>query len=141
MSNSIGEQILEAIAVKLAAIPGATTFRSRAAAVALPEGIAIIIKPKEELVAYLANPVAKREFMVEIEIIARGDVPEQVADPVRVAMHAALMADPTLGGLSLRIVEQDTIWTVEEADQTAMSAISRYKIIFLTPTATLAAVA
>ncbi len=134
MSYSILEEMLEKASAVITAAASVPVYRSRAAAVALPEGTVIIIFPEEEDSSYFANTPVKREVIVVIRIVARGDVPDQVADPVRVAMHAALMADPTLGGLCLRIVEQGTKWEIEEADMTAVNVESRYKFIYLTPT-------
>jgi hypothetical protein len=127
---SITEQMLETINTKFASITGATVFRSRQAALALAEGIAVILRPKEEPVRYLANSVAVRELGIEISIIGRGAVPDQTIDPVRVQMHQYLMADPTLGGLAQRIVEQGNEWEFEEADQTGVELKASYKIIY-----------
>lgn len=133
--SSISEQILAAIASKLTLqVPTALTYRSRKAAVALQEGIAIIIEPEEEPVTYLANTAAKRDMMVKITILGRGDVPDSAIDPTRVTMHSVLMADPTVGGLALRIVEEGAKWTLEEADLTAVALETRYKFIYLAAT-------
>jgi hypothetical protein len=134
MSASITEQIMATVFNKFALIPGQTSFRSRKAALALTEGIAIVVEPEEEPVRYLANNAAVRELLMVVRILARGEVPDSVADPIRVAMHAALMADPTVGGLCQRIVEQDTKWAYEEADLTAVSLEARYKLIYLNAT-------
>lgn len=133
-SASITEQMLETINTKFASVTGATVFRSRQAALALSEGIAIVIRPKEEPVRYLANYVAVRELEVELSIIGRGIVPDQAIDPVRVQMHQYLMADPTLGGLAQRIVELTNEWQFEEADQTGVELKATYKIIYANAT-------
>jgi hypothetical protein len=132
--SSITEQIMVNVLNAISSIPGQTTFRSRAAAVALQEGTAIIIEPEEEPVRYLSNFSAVRELILIVRILARGNVPDSTADPVRVAMHAALMADPTVGGLCQRIIEQDTKWSYEEADLTAVSVECRYKLVYLNAT-------
>lgn len=138
--NSIDEQILEALNTKLtAANTGATVFRSRGAALALTEGSAILIEPEEEPVKYIGVTVSMREFMARLTILARGPIPDQVADSVRIPMHASVMSDPTLGGLVQRIVEDRSEWTIEEADQTAVRLEVRYKFIYATPTQVLTA--
>lgn len=142
MTASIAEQAMETVAAKFTAnVAGATTFRSRRAALALSEGIVIIVEPDEEPVTYLSVDKAKRELMLKVTILARGNVPDQTADPVRVLMHSTLMSDPTLGGLTLRIVEEATKWTYEEADLTAVSVESRYKLIYLSPTGSITSLA
>lgn len=132
---SITEQILSTIAAKFTAqVPTAITFRSRKAALALAEGIAIIVEPEEEPVTYIANVAAKRDFMAKITILGRGDVPDSTIDPTRVVMHSVLMADPSVGGIVQRIVEEGAKWTLEEADNTAISLETRYKFIYLAKT-------
>ena len=108
---------------------------------ALQEGSVLILEPAEEPVEYKANTLAFRTFTIKVTILARGAVPDQVADSVRVPMHAALMSDPTLGGLSLRIAEEASEWTFEEADQTAVRLEVKYKIFYATPTGSLTVLA
>lgn len=139
--SSITELMLQAIFTKFQAIPGATAFRSRTAALALAEGIAIVLEPEEEEETYLANTPVKRDDVIVVRILGRGDVPDSTIDPIRVAAHAALMSDPTLGGLSLRIVGQGSKWTYEEADKTAVQLEMRYKLLYLTPTNSLTSAA
>lgn len=135
MSASIREQIMEYIfALFSAQVVGAQVFRSRQAAVALMEGSSLLIEPMAETVERKsAYNLVKRDFVLRTRMLARGAIPDQVADGILVLMHAALLQDQTLGGLSLSIVEESTEWTYEEADQTAVNVEGRYRIIFATP--------
>lgn len=133
MTASVEEQILEALFTKFSGLSGFTTYRSRKAAVMLQEGTVLILQPKNTPVTRMAVTVTKRDFTIQTEILARGDIPDQVADPVRIAVHAALLADQTVGGLALSIVEEETEWEFDEADLTAVSVTARYRIIFATP--------
>jgi len=127
------EQLLEAIETLLEPVPNAVVYRSREAAMAREEGVAILIRPAEELVENGAQDVIFRQFRVEITVIARGQVPDQVADPAVEALHSALLADQTLGGLCARIFEEETKWDFEVADQNAVAAVIRYRITYATP--------
>jgi hypothetical protein len=135
MNPSIGEQIMEYLFTLFTAnVTGCTVYRSRQAALALSEGNALLIEPSSEAVERKsAYSLMKRDFVLRTMILVRGDIPDQVADGIRVPMHAAMMQDQTLGGLSLSIVEESTEWTYEEADQTAVNVEGRYRIIFATP--------
>jgi hypothetical protein len=141
--SSIAEQILEAIFTKFQNnIPGATSFRSRQAALALTEGIAVILEPDEEVTTKISPALIKRDFDIKVSILARSPtIPDEALDPIRVEMHSTLMLDQTLGGIALSITEQGTKWTFEEADQTAVQAESHYKIFYATPPNTLTKIA
>ena len=48
------------------------------------------------------------------------------------AVHAALFADGTFGGLALGIREQESEWEVEDADAVAVALPARYRITYRT---------
>ena len=112
----------------------ANVFRSRVVALTRNELPAIVVKPKSERVDNNTNRISMRYFTVEIEVHVRGDVPDQQADATLVAVHAALMADQTLGGKCARIIERETQWDFADADQSAGMVAMSYEIIYLTPT-------
>ena len=112
----------------------ANVFRARVVALTRNELPAIVVKPKSERVDNNTNRISMRYFTVEIEVHVRGDVPDQQADATLVAVHAALMADQTLGGKCARIVERETQWDFADADQAAGMVVISYEIIYLTPT-------
>ena len=106
---SIREQILERI--RTVTLPGTAQvgqriYRSRAQAYSRSEAPAITISPGED------NPVnaprtigaglgrLDQALPVLVEIYVRGDVPDQLADPIGVDVHARMMADRTMGGLA-----------------------------------------
>lgn len=49
-----------------------------------------------------------------------------------VAAHAALLADPNLGGLALGISDVDCDWEAEDADAGAVALPARYEIRYRT---------
>ena len=95
-TTTVREQILTAIAALLQPIPNISVYRSREAALALPEGVAVLIRPLEENVENVSQTVVWRGFRVELTVIARGLIPDQMADPALMAMHAALMVDQSI---------------------------------------------
>ena len=125
---SIREQILARIEATV--LPGTVQvgiriYRSRAQAYGRNEAPAISISPGED------NPVnaprsigaslgrLDQTLSVLIEIYVRGNVPDQLADPIGVDVHARMMADRTLGGLA-HDVQPDGWWPqYEQGDATA----------------------
>jgi hypothetical protein len=135
------EQIIEAIRVKLATIVGVTVYRSRITAINRGEGVAIVIRPAPpplgEEVTQRNNDLSERELLVAVEIIARGAIPDQVADPFSVSAHAKVMEDQTVGGLCLRMRELGTQWFLDDADLDACIVSTRYLIHYRTVANTL----
>ena len=125
---SLREQILDHIATTV--LPGTVQvgiriYRSRAQAYSRSEAPAIAVSPGED------NPVnaprttgaslgrLDQVFSVLIEIYVRGDVPDQLADPIGVDVHARMMADRTLGGLAHDVQPDGWRPEYEQADATA----------------------
>ncbi len=120
------EAILQASATVLATVSGATFYRSREAAIARAEGTAIVLRPEDEQIEKRAADLTLRNLVMVISILARGQIPDQVADPVAQAIHSVLMADPTLNGLCAQLIEHSTKWLFAEADLTATEVEIRY---------------
>jgi hypothetical protein len=137
MANSVVESILEYLATRLSAVSGASFYRSREEAIAKAEGVAGLLFPGDETSDYLGS-FAKRTVKINVSVIARGQIPDQVADPVRVAAFAAIMADRTLGGLCANIFDEETRWELAEADQNAVEVTTMFRVIYMTPIATIA---
>ena len=125
---SIREQILAHIAATVlpgTAQVGSRIYRSRAQAYSRSEAPAITVSPGED------NPVnaprttgaslgrLDQVLPVLIEIYVRGDVPDQLADPIGVDVHSRMMADRTLGGLAHDVQPDGWRPEYEQADATA----------------------
>lgn len=136
--NSIREQILLAVlaAVRPAAeVLGATLHRSPTVAITREQCPALVVFPEAEAITQRANGRVTRDLTLRIVALARAVPPamaETEADRLLTAAHAALVADPTLGGLALAIHEQDCEWEVEDADAVAAAMPARYRITYRT---------
>lgn len=125
---SIREQILNRIVT--VTLPGTVQvgnriYRSRTQAYSRSEAPAISISPGED------NPInaprtigaslgkLDQVLPVLIEIYVRGDVPDQLADPIGVDVHAKMMADRTMGGLAHDVQPDGWRPEYEQADLTA----------------------
>ncbi|MCE2910209.1 MAG: hypothetical protein LW712_15430 [Burkholderiaceae bacterium] len=123
------EQILQAIATLLAAVPGTTgVYRSREDAMSREESPAIVVRPDGEQVSENTNGYVDARLTVLVEVYARGTVPDQVADPIAEAAFAAMMDNPTLGALAIDVTEDGTDFDTEGADQDAGFTAMRFVV-------------
>lgn len=143
--NSIREQILLAVlaAIRSAADRlGATLHRSPTGALSREQCPALVVFPESEAITARANGRVTRDLVIRVVALARAVPPamaETEADRLLTAAHAALMADPNLGGLALALHEQDCEWEVDEADAVVAAMPARYRITYRTLARDLAA--
>jgi hypothetical protein len=138
VTPSIRAQILARIADILEPVNPGGVYRSREAALAREEGPGVFVRPADEAPESKGLGMTIRDFTVVVGFIVRGRVPDDDADPLVVAAQAAIMADPTLGGLVARTIEDATTWDFEQADMNAVAIEARYKVRYATPANTLA---
>ncbi|HGM5016752.1 TPA: Bro-N domain-containing protein [Pseudomonas aeruginosa] len=79
-----------------------------------------------------ANHLVDRLLIVRLAVVARGVDAFDVADQALVAAHAALLADPNLGGLAIAVREIDCEWEFDDADAGAAALPARYEIRYRT---------
>lgn len=104
--NSKRENILAQVETVLKAIPELATngvYRSRKSPLRREEGAVVIIEPGRCPADNSMTNVIDWSLNLNLILQVRGTVPEQAADPFINKIHAALMADVTLGGLSYDI--------------------------------------
>lgn len=101
--SSKSEQILVHLETLLAAVPGVTgrVYRDRVEALQRVELPALILLPELEVGEYGYTTCRTAwTLLVRIIIGVNGGGVSTTADPIRTAIHAALTADQTLGGLA-----------------------------------------
>lgn len=134
------EQIMQAVMTRLATVPGVTSVeRTREDAMAREESPAIAARWTDELVVREAVPYTDKALDIEVYVYARGTPPDQVADAAVRSAHAALMGEPTLGGLAIDISEAGSSLEADEADLTAAGVTMRYRVQYRHQRANLAA--
>jgi hypothetical protein len=129
------EQILEAIKTALtgSATLGATVYRSRVTPLARGESPAVIVEPvRNDVEQNTALPTLDHSMQVRVAVIVRGEIPDQLADPVIAAAHSAIMADLTLGGLAIDVQPGETEFTMQDADQPVGVIFSIYIVRYRT---------
>lgn len=116
------ERVLRAIVTTLAGTTGVGTriYRSRVEPLARQESPAIVIEPiSDQAQQNTSLPTLDWSLTVRVAIIVRGNVPDQLADPIVESAHAKLMADLTLGGYAIDVQPQNVAFELMEADQPA----------------------
>jgi len=135
---SIQERIVEkAKALILAAgtLAEDRVFRSRTEAITRDMSPAIVIRPNLETTERESHSVDRNQFELSVEILARentttGEAWDQVADLVKVAVHAVLLTEDAF-------VEADRVqrfyidWIEEDGDNTAGNCMVRYRFTYL----------
>lgn len=134
--NSVREQIVARMAAALVGtLPNALlVYRSREDAFARNELPAVVVKPSDEETQPLSELLEVSYFHVHVEVIVRGDVWDQLADPVVVAAHGLLLNDVPLAALCSKLRRSSAKWEAHEADQTAGVLTQTYRMQYRTRT-------
>jgi hypothetical protein len=128
------EQILAFVATELADTTGVSgrVYRSRVEAFSRDEAPAIVIEPGADR----ANVVAtcKLDWTMDLLVVVhtRGQIPDQLADPIVADVHSKLMADRSLGGLVIDIVPTLSDPQRDKADLTSLWQVLTYQVRYRT---------
>ncbi len=118
--TTLRENIVAQVVTRLEAIPGGPpVFRSRAAAVNRADSPVLLVEPIDDIASYSQTEFVDWNLTVRVALIVRADEPDKVADPLIAALHAALMADRTLGDRCFDILPSRITFDKEAADMTA----------------------
>lgn len=128
---SARELILQEVVTKLLTVTSAV-YRSRVVALTRGKLPAVVVTPESEDIEQLARSLTSRKLTVNVAIHARGDIPDQAVDTLAGNLHAALLADDTLGGKCARIIEGSTNWQFSDADGTALEMTISYTVVYST---------
>ena len=129
------ETILAAIRTALTNTTGVSTriYRSRVEPIARGESPAIVVEPVSDTAEQNTSlPTLDWSLTVRVAVIVRGDVPDQVADPIVADAHSKIMADLTLGGYAIDVQPQSVSFDLIEADQTAGVIALEYLVRYRT---------
>ena len=134
MTASKREQILQKIGVLLAAqnMAGVQIGRARTIPVDRAEGTTIIYEGGEAIPIIQSVTPAPVDwtFTVDFKVIARGEVPDSVADPALIGVHAAMLSDISLGGLAMTVEPGNQRPELLDADEDAVIFTLEYMIRF-----------
>ena len=134
------EQVLTAIRTALTGTTGVGTriYRSRVEPLARQESPAIVVEPVSDTAEQnTALPTLDWSLTVRVAVIVRGDIPDQLADPIVEDAHGKIMADLTLGGYAIDVQPQSVSFDLMEADQPAGVIMINYLVRYRTSVADL----
>jgi len=134
------EQILAALRTALTgtAQVGTRIYRSRVEPFTRGESPAIVIEPVNDTAQQnTALPTLDWSLTVRVAIIVRGNVPDQLADPIVQSAHGKIMADLTLGGYAIDVQPVGVTFEMVEADQPAGVVSLEYLVRYRTSVADL----
>lgn len=134
------EQVLTAIRTALTGTTGVSTriYRSRVEPLSRGESPAIVIEPVSDTAQQNTSlPTLDWSLMVRVAVIVRGNVPDQLADPIVQDMHSKITADLTLGGYAIDVQPQSVEFEMMEADQPAGVISCLYLVRYRTTVADL----
>lgn len=128
------EAILSQIATNLASVSGVSgrVYRSRVEPLARGESPAVVVEPRSDQAQQTVIPRIDWTLNVAVMIIVRHAVPDQAADSIVASLHAKMMQDQTLGGISQAIEPQGVSFEMLEADQPAGVITCDYNVRYQT---------
>ena len=128
------EQVLTAIRTALTGTTGVSTriYRSRVEPLARQESPAIVVEPVSDTAEQNTSlPTLDWSLTVRVAVIVRGNIPDQLADPIVADAHSKIMADLTLGGYAIDVQPLSVSFDFVEADQPsgviALDYLVRYR--------------
>lgn len=134
MTTTRREQILSAIATALEDTEGVSgrVYRSRVEAFSRNEAPALIIEPGPDRAQVYA--ICKLDWTMDLLVVVhtRGQIPDQLADPIVADVHSKLMADRSLGGLAIDIVPTLSDPQRDKADLTSLWQVLTYQVRYRT---------
>lgn len=129
------ESILADIASSLAGTVqvGSRIYRSRVVPLTRGESPAIVVEPvSDTAVQNTSLPTLDWSMTVRCSVIVRGDVPDQLADPIVEDMHSKIVADLTLGGYAIDVQPESVNFELLDADQPAGVVSCTYVVRYRT---------
>ena len=131
--NSVRERVLrEAVARLSVAIAPVPVLRMPTVPLTREASPALLMFVDGDSITAHANSLVDRMLILRLTVVARGDDGFDQADQTLVVAHAALLADPNLGGLAIAVREIDCEWDAEDADAGAVSLPARYEVRYRT---------
>jgi hypothetical protein len=128
------EQVLTAIRTALTGTTGVSTriYRSRVEPLSRGESPAIVVEPVSDTAEQNTSlPTLDWSLTVRVAVIVRGNIPDQLADPIVADAHGKIMADLTLGGYAIDVQPLSVSFDFVEADQPsgviALDYLVRYR--------------
>jgi hypothetical protein len=94
---------------------------------------ALVIEPiNDEASIDTSLPTYTWRLGVRVMVIVRGNIPDQVADPIVESLHSKISADLTLGGYAMDVQAVSISWDLVEGDQPTGVVSCDYRVLYRT---------
>tara|TARA_B100001105_G_scaffold254440_1_gene250301 strand:+ start:239 stop:655 length:417 start_codon:yes stop_codon:yes gene_type:complete len=131
MATTLAQVLQRLDAVLRASAPAGTTiFRGRADALARSETPSINVKLGSHSVEPQAGEMDVHTVMVELQLSVRDDDVLLAAEALHEAVHRPVMTDAQLLALVDSIRHVDADGDPEPADETSLTKVARYRLIY-----------
>lgn len=118
---------------------GTRIYRSRVEPLARGELPALVVEPISDVCVQLTSaPSLDWTMTVRVAVIVRGDIPDQVADPIIESLHSKIMADLTCDGFAYDVQPTGVGFDLQEADQPSGVITCDFVVKYRTKVANLA---
>jgi len=133
VSASVQSQLLALAVAALDGAGGAVSYRTRMTAFKVSELPAINVLPDTSEPEYNDTDSIDRRFQIKVRYTgAAVDEVDAAIDPIYVAGNAALLADPTWGGLAMFTRERASKWELEKGEFDTVALVVIYEFEFST---------
>ena len=133
------EQILAYVATQLGGVTGVggRVYRSRQAAIRKEESPSIIIEPINDQAVQTVVGALTWSLQFRVAVVAHGDIPDQIADPVVSELYGLLMDDRNMGGSALDLLPRGTYFSMMDGDQSIGIIETVFEVTYRTQETTL----
>ena len=132
---SIRETILQEVVNRVRGLSdtGLKVFRSRRAALGRLELPAVIVEPISDSGDNDNTTIYQDwQMIVSVRLFTRGDAPDIASESMITQIHAALMADGTLGDRAVSITATGVTYSLEQSEGVACETTVEYQINYRT---------
>lgn len=134
------ELILQTLVSKLSTGNATPVYRSRVEPFTRAESPAIVVEPVNDNATQTTIGRLDWTLTVRVMVIVRGDIPDQIADPIVQDIHSRLMADLFVGGYAYDLQPQSTSFELLESDMPTGVISLDYAVLYKTNLLNLATV-
>lgn len=128
------EGILVAVKTALESITlvGGRVYRSRISSFTRAETPAVLFYPISDSPDETSYPKITWTILIRVAVLARGDEPDSLADPIIKSVHDKIINDSTLKGLSISIDPDAVTFDLLDADKPAIVVNNDFRIRYQT---------
>ena len=111
---------------------GSRIYRSRVEPLSRGESPAIVVEPISDICTQDTLNTFEWILTFKVSVIVRGNVPDQLADPIITDVHSKLKSNSTLAGLVVNLIPTNVTFELIEADQPAGIISAEYSAQYRT---------